>query len=66
MTPEPITLVMPMSPTNRKKAELVIKRNEIAIKYATEGVGRVRQASVRSDQTLQAIRTTLRRAKLVN
>ena len=53
-----------MSPTRRKQAELLIKRNEIAIKYASQGVARVQDASRRSEKALRAIQASLERARV--
>jgi hypothetical protein len=55
---------MLMSPTRRKQAELLIKRNEIAIKYASQGVARVQDASRRSEKALRAIQASLERARV--
>jgi hypothetical protein len=52
-----------MTATRRKQAELLIQRNQIAIKYAGEGVARVREASRRSDERIKNIEASLRRAK---
>jgi hypothetical protein len=55
-----------MTATRRRQAEMLIKRNALAIKHARGSVERVREASHRSDATMRAIQASLRRAKLLS
>ncbi len=54
-----------MTQVQRKQAEILIKRNELAIRHAARSAGQLQDASRRSNEALESIRASLKRAHVL-